>query len=120
MNVVDKITEQYARHDHPDFRTGDSLKVHFKIREGEKERIQVFEGVCIARKGRKGHETITVRKTSFGMGVERGFPLSSPRIDKIEVSSRGIVRRAKLYYLRERTGKAARIRERIDIRPKKK
>ena len=71
MNAVDKITEQYARHDHPDFRTGDSLKVHFKIREGEKERIQVFEGVCIARKGRKGQETITVRKTSFGMGVER-------------------------------------------------
>lgn len=118
MNAVDKISQTYARHDHPSFRTGDTLRIHFKIREGEKERVQVFEGVCIARSGRRGHETITVRKTSFGTGVERIFPLSSPRIDKIEVASHGRVRRAKLYYLRQRSGKAARIRERIDLRRK--
>lgn len=118
MNAVDKITQMYARTDHPEFRTGDTIKVHFKIREGEKERVQVFEGVCIARKGHRGTETITVRKTSFGMGVERLFPLSSPRIEKIEVAMRGVVRRAKLYYLRDRTGKAARIRERLNPRKK--
>jgi len=120
MNAVDKITLEHSRTDHPDFRAGDTVRVHFRIREGEKERVQIFEGVCIARKGQKGIENITVRKTSFGTGVERVFPLSSPRIEKIEVASRGIVRRAKLYYLRDRTGKAARIRERIDISRKKK
>lgn len=119
MNAVDKISQSYARTDHPSFRTGDTLRVHFKIREGEKERVQVFEGVCIARSGRHGHETITVRKTSFGIGVERIFPMSSPRIEKIEVGQRGRVRRAKLYYLRELSGKAARIRERLDYRRKK-
>jgi large subunit ribosomal protein L19 len=120
MNAVDKISQAYARFDHPEFRTGDTLRVHFKIREGEKERVQVFEGVCIARAGHRGHETITVRKTSFGIGVERVFPLSSPRIDKIEVAMHGRVRRAKLFYLRQRSGKAARIRERLDLRRKAK
>lgn len=119
MNVVDKITQSHSRTDHPAFRTGDTLRVHFKIREGDKERVQVFEGVCIGRRGRSGVESITVRKTSFGVGVERIFPLASPRIDKIEVAARGIVCRAKLYYLRGRTGKAARIRERIQARPVK-
>ena len=116
MNAVEKISQSYARTDHPAFRAGDSLRIHFKIREGEKERVQVFEGVCIGRSGRHGTETITVRKVSFGIGVERIFPLASPRIEKIEVGARGRVRRAKLYYLRQRSGKAARIRERMDPR----
>jgi large subunit ribosomal protein L19 len=108
-DVVDKLQ---LRTDHPAFQIGDTLRVHFKIKEGDKERVQVFEGVAIRRKGTKARETITVRKVSFGVGVERIFPLSSPLIDKLEVATRGSVRRAKLYYLRDVTGKAARIKER--------
>src|SRR5512134_1209896 len=96
----------------PDFAPGDSVRVHVKVREGEKERIQVFAGVVIARRGGGVRETFTVRKISSGIGVERVFPLHSPVIDKIEVDRKGAVRRAKLYYLRERKGKAARIGER--------
>ena len=96
----------------PDFKPGDTLRVNVKIKEGERERVQAYEGVCIARSGGGIHETFTVRKISFGEGVERVFPLLSPMIDSIEVKRRGVVRRAKLYYLRDRRGKAARIAER--------
>nr|CRH08152.1 50S ribosomal protein L19 [Candidatus Magnetococcus massalia] len=98
----------------PTFGPGDTLRVHVKVVEGERERIQVFEGVCIGRKNAGLRSTFTVRKVSFGEGVERVFPLYSPRVDQIEVTRRGDVRRAKLYYLRERTGKASRIREKRD------
>lgn len=111
MNVIESIEKEYLRMDIPDFRAGDTVKVHFKIQEGDKERIQVFEGAVIRkRKGNTG-ATFTVRKISYGIGVERIFPLYSPFMDKIEVISRGRVRRSRLYYLRERKGKAARIRE---------
>ncbi|MBQ1543338.1 50S ribosomal protein L19 [Caulobacter sp. CCUG 60055] len=96
----------------PDFKPGDTLRVNVKIKEGERERVQAYEGVCIARSGGGIHENFTVRKISFGEGVERVFPLLSPMIDSIEVKRRGVVRRAKLYYLRDRRGKAARIAER--------
>jgi len=111
MNVIESIEKEYLRMDIPDFRAGDTVKVHFKIQEGDKERIKVFEGAVIRkRKGNTG-ATFTVRKISYGIGVERIFPLYSPFMDKIEVISRGRVRRSRLYYLRERKGKAARIRE---------
>jgi len=109
MDVIKKMEASQLR-ENPHFRSGDTLKVHLMIREGEKERIQVFEGVCIARSGAGVHETFTVRKVSYGVGVERIFPVHSPRIDHIEVAAIGRVRRAKLYYLRELSGKAARIR----------
>jgi len=96
----------------PDFRPGDTLRVNVRIKEGERERVQAYEGVCIARAGSGVHESFTVRKISFGEGVERIFPLLSPMIESIEVKRRGVVRRAKLYYLRDRRGKAARIAER--------
>ena len=96
----------------PDFSPGDTLKVNVKIREGSRERVQAYEGVCISRKGTGMQASFTVRKTSFGEGVERTFPLYSPRIDSIELIRRGSVRRAKLYYLRDLSGKSARIRER--------
>ena len=96
----------------PDFRPGDTLRVNVRIKEGERERVQAYEGVCIARTGTCVHEAFTVRKISFGEGVERTFPLRSPMIEAIEVKRRGVVRRAKLYYLRDRRGKAARIAER--------
>jgi large subunit ribosomal protein L19 len=96
----------------PDFRPGDTLRVSVRIKEGERERVQAYEGVCIARTGTGVHEAFTVRKISFGEGVERTFPLLSPMIESIEVKRRGVVRRAKLYYLRDRRGKAARIAER--------
>ncbi len=111
MNVIDGIEAQQLKDNQPEFRSGDTLRVHVRIIEGEKERIQVFEGVCIRRSGGGSRETFTVRKTSYGVGVERTFPLHSPRIDKIDVMARGRVRRAKLYYLRELSGKAARIQE---------
>jgi large subunit ribosomal protein L19 len=95
----------------PKFRAGDTVRVHYKIREGEKERVQVFEGVCIRRRSGGIRSTFTVRKVSYGIGVERTFPEHSPLIERLEVKSRGRVRQARLYYLRERQGKAARIRE---------
>jgi large subunit ribosomal protein L19 len=103
----------------PDFQPGDTLRVMVKIKEGERERIQAFEGVCIARAGGGVNENFTVRKISFGEGVERVFPILSPNIDSIEVKRRGVVRRAKLYYLRDRRGKSARIAERQSVRPAK-
>lgn len=103
----------------PDFRPGDTLRVNVKIKEGERERVQAFEGVCIARDGGGVNETFTVRKISFGEGVERKFPILSPNVESIEVKRRGVVRRAKLYYLRDRRGKSARIAERQTVRPAK-
>jgi large subunit ribosomal protein L19 len=110
MNPTDLIDQQNLR-DVPDFAPGDTLKVHVKVSEGGRERVQVFQGVVIKRHGSGARETFTVRKVSFGVGVERTFPVHSPVIDKIEVVSRGDVRRAKLYYLRDRIGKAAKIKE---------
>ena len=117
MDVIrEKIERKYMKRKLPEFRPGDTVRIHFKIREGGRERIQVFEGVVIARKGGGVNETFTVRKISYGVGVERIFPVHSPLIDKIEVVSRGRVRRAKLYYLRERVGRAARLqRVRADL-----
>jgi large subunit ribosomal protein L19 len=106
-----EVEKSSLRSDIPEFSPGDAVRVHVKVREGEKERIQVFAGVVIARRGGGARETFTVRKISSGIGVERVFPLHSPVIDKIEVERKGAVRRAKLYYLRQRTGKAARIDE---------
>lgn len=103
----------------PDFQPGDTLRVNVKIKEGERERVQAYEGVCIARSGAGIHESFTVRKISFGEGVERLFPILSPNIESIEVKRRGVVRRAKLYYLRDRRGKSARIAERQTIRKEK-
>jgi large subunit ribosomal protein L19 len=110
--LIDKVTEPYLRKDLPDFRPGDTIRVHVKIKEGEKERLQAFEGTVIARNHRGISETVTVRKISFGHGVERIFPLHAPVIDRIEVVRTGKVRRAKLYYLRGLRGKAARLKER--------
>ena len=111
MNVIDMVEARQFRNDIPDFKPGDTVRVHVRIREGEKERIQVFEGVCIASKHGGLRETFTIRKISFGHGVERVFPKHSKVIDKVEVVREGRVRRAKLYYIRELRGKAARIRE---------
>ncbi|HLR51778.1 MAG TPA: 50S ribosomal protein L19 [Candidatus Avamphibacillus sp.] len=112
QNIIEEVTKDQLRTDHPDFRAGDTVKVHVKVVEGSRERIQVFEGVVIKRQGGGISETFTVRKISYGVGVERTFPVHSPRIAEIEVSRRGSVRRAKLYYLRNLRGKAARIKER--------
>ena len=110
-DILLDVEKPFLRKDLPDFSPGDSVRVHVKVREGEKERIQIFAGVVIARRGGGSRETFAVRKMSSGIGVERVFPLHSPVIDKIEVDRKGAVRRAKLYYLRERKGKAARIGE---------
>ena len=110
--LIAKITESQLRNDIPDFRAGDSVRVHARFVEGSRERIQIFEGVVIKRRGEGISETYTVRKISNGIGVERTFPLHTPRVDKIEVTRHGRVRRAKLYYLRALHGKAARIPER--------
>lgn len=112
MDFIKMIEEQQMKSDIPSFRPGDTVKVHVKIVEGSRERIQIFEGVVIKRKGDGLRETFTVRRVTNGVGVERTFPLHTPRIDKIEIVRKGIVRRAKLYYLRKLSGKAARIRER--------
>ena len=112
MNTTDLIEKSYLRSDIPEFRPGDTVKVHVRVVEGNRERVQVFQGVVIRRQNGGLRETFTVRKISFGVGVERTFPVHSPSIAKLEVVSRGAVRRAKLYYLRELRGKKARIRER--------
>ncbi|GAA0340453.1 50S ribosomal protein L19 [Actinoallomurus liliacearum] len=112
--LIQEIEKAAMRSDVPDFRPGDTLKVHVRVTEGNRSRIQVFQGVVIRRQGGGARETFTVRKVSYGVGVERTFPLNSPSIDKIEVVTRGDVRRAKLYYLRELRGKAARIKEKRD------
>jgi large subunit ribosomal protein L19 len=117
MNKVDVVEKSRLRDDIPEFWPGDTVKVHVRVVEGTRSRIQVFEGVVIARKGGGLRETFTVRKVSFGVGVERTFPLHSPVIDHIEVARRGSVRRAKLYYLRDRVGKKARIKERREPTP---
>lgn len=111
MEVIKSIEMMQLRTDIPDFKPGDSVRVHVKVVEGNRERIQVFEGTVIARHGGSVRETFTVRRISYGVGVERIFPVHSPRIERIEVMRRGRVRRAKLYYLRSLTGKAARIRD---------
>jgi len=110
-NVVDQVAATQLREDIPEFRAGDTLKVHVKVVEGTRSRVQVFQGVCIKVQGSGVGRTFTVRKVSFGVGVERTFPMHTPIIDKIEVSSRGDVRRAKLYNLRNLRGKAAKIKE---------
>jgi large subunit ribosomal protein L19 len=112
MGILQQIEKEQLRADLPDFAPGDTLRVNVRVREGDKERIQVFEGLCIARKGGGVSESFTVRKISSGIGVERIFPVHSPTIEGIAVVRRGRVRRAKLYYLRKLKGKAARIRER--------
>jgi large subunit ribosomal protein L19 len=109
--LIQEIENAAKRSDVPDFRPGDTLKVHVRVTEGSRSRIQVFQGVVIRRQGGGARETFTVRKVSYGVGVERTFPVNSPSIDKIEVVTRGDVRRAKLYYLRDLRGKAARIKE---------
>ena len=114
MQILDAVDAASLRTDIPDFRPGDTLKVHVKVIEGTRSRIQVFQGVAIRRQGDGVRETFTVRKVSFGVGVERTFPVHTPVIDKIEVVTRGDVRRAKLYYLRDLRGKAAKIKERRD------
>ena len=111
MNQLQKWTQSESRKEIPNFNPGDTVRVHVKIKEGEKERLQAFEGTVIARKHTGPSETFTVRKVSFGQGVERIFPVSSPVIDRVELVRRGSVRRSKLYYLRGLRGKAARIRE---------
>ena len=112
MNIIQALEQEQLRSDIPEFAPGDTVRVHVKVVEGTRERIQAFEGVVIARSGTGVRETFTVRRSSYGVGVERTFPVHSPRLDKIQLVRRGIVRRAKLYYLRNLTGKAARIRER--------
>ena len=111
MNIIETLEKEQLRADVPKFGPGDTVKVHAKIVEGTRERIQIFEGVVIGRQGTGVREMFTVRRISYGVGVERMFPVHSPRVDKIEVVRRGAVRRAKLYYLRKLTGKAARIKE---------
>lgn len=112
QQLIKEITQEYLRNDIPDFRPGDTVRLHIRIKEGERERIQVFEGLVIARRGGGISETFTVRKVSYGVGVERIFPVHSPFLEKIEVVRRGKVRRAKLFYIRSLSTKAARIKER--------
>jgi large subunit ribosomal protein L19 len=119
MHAFIETQQEWMRSDIPPFRPGDTVRVNVRVKEGEKERLQAFEGVCIARKGGGVSETFTVRKISNGVGVERIFPLHSPMIGSLTVVRRGVVRRAKLYYLRDVVGKAARIKERKVARPAK-
>ncbi len=118
MHVLDTVDAASLRDDVPEFRAGDTLKVHVKVVEGNRSRVQVFQGVVIRRTGGGVRESFTVRKVSFGVGVERTFPLHTPIIEKIEVVTRGDVKRAKLYYLRDLRGKAAKIKERRDSTPR--
>lgn len=112
MNLLKSVEQEYLKKELPSFRAGDTVRVYVKVIEGTRERTQMYEGTVIRRRGSGLNETFTVRRVSYGVGVERTFPVHSPRLDKIEVVRRGRVRRARLYYLRERVGKAARIRER--------
>ncbi len=114
MHILDNVDSASLRDDVPDFRPGDNVKVHVKVVEGTRSRVQVFQGVVIRRQGGGVRETFSVRKVSFGVGVERTFPVHSPILDKVEIVSRGDVRRAKLYYLRNLRGKAAKIKEKRD------
>src|ERR1700691_3516994 len=116
MNPTDIVDRAYLRDDIPDFRPGDTLKVHVRVVEGTRERVQIFQGAVIRRQGSGARETFSVRKVSFGVGVERTFPVHSPIISHIEIVTEGDVRRAKLYYLRDRVGKAAKIKERRQAR----
>ena len=116
MQITDVVEREQLRDDHPDFRPGDTVKVHVRVVEGSRERIQVFQGFILRRQGAGLRETFTVRKLSFGVGVERTFPVHSPIISRIEIVTRGDVRRAKLYYLRDRIGKAAKIKEKRSAR----
>src|SRR5436309_3777506 len=116
MNTLDALDAQSLRSDIPNFRPGDTLKVHVRVIEGSRQRVQIFQGAVIRRQGSGARETFTVRKVSFGVGVERTFPVHTPNIAKIEVVTRGDVRRAKLYYLRDLRGKAAKIKEKRDTR----
>lgn len=121
MNIIEQLEAEHAaelKSDIPDFAAGDTLRVQVKVKEGTRERLQAYEGVCIARSGKGLNESFTVRKISFGEGVERVFPIYSPLVDSIEVVRRGKVRRAKLYYLRSRRGKSARITEKVDHKAK--
>lgn len=111
MDIIRAIEQQQIKQDVPEFNVGDNVKVHYRITEGNRERIQVFQGDVIRRQGASNRETFTVRKISFSIGVERTFPVHSPKIDRIEVVRKGDVRRAKLYYLRKKVGKAAKIKE---------
>jgi large subunit ribosomal protein L19 len=113
MNFLESIETGNLRRDLPPFRAGDTVRVHVSVREGEKERIQVFEGVVLRRRGRGTSATFTVRKVSYGVGVERIFPIQSPIVTKVEIKNRGHVRRARLYFLRERSGKKARLRSKL-------
>jgi len=120
MNIIEQLDKEQldilvAKRDVPEFQAGDTLRIHVKVTEGTRERVQIFEGVCIARKNAGINSAFTVRKISYGEGVERIFPLYSPRINRIEVVRRGVVRRAKLYYLRGLRGKSARIAERATV-----
>ncbi len=115
MTIIENLDNLETRQDIPEFRAGDTLRVHVRIREGEKERVQIFEGTCISRHNNGVRSTFTVRKLSYGVGVERVFPLHSPRLATIEVKDRGRVRRSRLYYLRDRVGKAARVRNLRDV-----
>lgn len=119
MNIIDQIEQTQLREDIPSFSPGDRVKVHVKIKEGDKERIQIFEGDVIRYRKGGARSTFTVRKISYGVGVERVFPLHSPQLDKIEVVHHGRVRRAKLYYLRDLSGKAAKIKEERQVQTKK-
>ena len=114
MTVIETLERMQIRDDVPEFRPGDTVRVHFQVIEGQRRRVQVFEGTVIKRQGASSRETFTVRKVSFGVGVERTFPLHTPVVEKIEVVTRGDVRRAKLYYLRELRGKKAKIKEKRD------
>ncbi len=113
MNIIDEINREQLTAAMPEFAPGDTVAVHVKVKEGERERVQIFEGICIARRNRGLHSAFTVRKISNGEGVERVFPMHSPNIAKVELKRRGDVRRAKLYYLRGLSGKAARIKEKL-------
>jgi len=113
MNRLDGLEAPALRKDHPPFRPGDTLRVHVRVKEGDKERIQMFEGVCIRRRGNGTSETFTVRKVSYGVGVERIFPVHAPVVEKVEIKSRGHVRRSRLYFLRDLRGKKARLRSKI-------